>query len=61
MPENLQTTDTSRAKKQKALFLQQKKLLNDFLSHGAITQAQYDKSFGDLMLKMGFDKNGNTY
>ncbi len=49
----------SSAEKRKKLFIDQKKLLNEFLSHGAITQAQYDKSFGDLMLKMGFDENGN--
>ena len=61
MPETIQTKCISHDEKRKALFLQQKKLLNDFLSHGAITQAQYDKSFGDLMLKMGFDENGNTY
>lgn len=61
MSENVQIKSISNDEKRKALFLQQKKLLNDFLSRGAITQAQYDKSFGDLMLKMGFDKNGNTY
>ena len=30
------------------LFRQQKKLLNTFLQYGAISRAQYDKSFGDL-------------
>ena len=30
------------------LFRQQKKLLDTFLQNGAISQAQYDKSFGDL-------------
>ena len=34
------------------LFEKQKKLLDTFLSHGAITKAQYDKSFGDLYYKM---------
>ena len=38
--------------KKLALFRQQKQLLDTFLSHGAITQAQYDKSFGDLKKKM---------
>lgn len=44
--------------KKKALFLNQKKLLEVFLSHGAITREQYNKSFGDLMLKMGFTEDG---
>lgn len=35
------------------LYLNQKKLLDGFLEHGAITQAQYDKSFRDLTEKMG--------
>ena len=39
--------------KKKALFLQQKKTLDTFLATGAITKAQYDKSFGDLVEKMG--------
>ena len=34
------------------LFLQQKKLLDGFLENGTITRAQYDKSFGDLVIKM---------
>ena len=38
--------------KKLALFRQQKQLLDTFLSHGAITQAQFDKSFGDLKKKM---------
>jgi len=35
------------------LFLRQKMLLDTFLERGAINQAQYDKSLGDLILKMG--------
>lgn len=35
------------------LYLQQKELLDRFLATGAISQAQYDKSFGDLTEKMG--------
>lgn len=35
------------------LFLDQKKTLDMFLEKGAITQAQYDKSLGDLREKMG--------
>ena len=39
--------------KKLGLYLRQKELLDTFLEHGAITQAQYDKSLGDLVLKMG--------
>jgi hypothetical protein len=35
------------------LFRQQKKLLDTFLDNGAISQAQYNKSFGDLRDLMG--------
>ena len=39
--------------KRRALFLHQKETLDTFLAHGTITRAQYDKSFGDLVKKMG--------
>ena len=35
------------------LFLRQKRTLDVFLERKAITKAQYDKSFGDLVEKMG--------
>ena len=35
------------------LFLNQKQTLDLFLERGAISQAQYDKSLGDLREKMG--------
>ena len=35
------------------LYLREKELLNTFLRHGAITQAQHDKSLHDLPEKMG--------
>ena len=35
------------------LFLNQKKTLDLFLERGAISQAQYDKSLGDIREKMG--------
>ena len=41
--------------KQHQLFLKQKDLLDTFLSHHAISQAQYDKSLGDLRVKMGIE------
>ena len=40
--------------KNKALFLKEKELLDSFLSHHAISQAQYDKSLGNLKAKMNF-------
>lgn len=43
-----------RAEKKRELFLKQKRLLDTFLSHHAITKEQYDKSWGDLKEKMGF-------
>ena len=35
------------------LYLNEKELLDTFLRHGAITQAQHDKSLHDLQEKMG--------
>ena len=42
------------SQKKKQLFLNQKELLDKFLEKHAISQAQYQKSLGDLRLKMGF-------
>ena len=41
-----------------ALYERQKQLLETFLEHGAISRAQYDKSLGDLTVKMGMKPNG---
>ncbi len=38
------------------LFLREKALLAEFLEHGAISQAQHDKSLHDLTEKMGESK-----
>lgn len=38
------------------LFLHQKETLDMFLSTGAITKAQYNKSYGDLVVKMGMEE-----
>ena len=43
----------SYAQKNQQLFLNQKALLDKFLERHAISQAQYDKSLGDLRVKMG--------
>lgn len=39
--------------KKKQLFLRQKHTLDLFLERNAISKAQYDKSLGDLVEKMG--------
>ena len=49
--------DSHDSDKRRELFDQQVELLNTFLEHGAISQAQYDKSFGDLEEKMGYKEN----
>ena len=46
----------SPEEKKKQLFLNQKATLDSFLKRGAISQSQYDKSLGDLKIKMGFEK-----
>ena len=43
----------SPEEKKVRLYFRQKKMLDEFLEHGAITKAQYDKSLGDLTEKMG--------
>ena len=42
--------------KKRQLYLRQKKLLEQFLERGAITRAQFDKSLGDLTMKMGMEE-----
>ena len=44
-----------REDKKKQLFQDQKLLLDTFLEHGAISKDQYDKSLGDLIVKMEID------
>ena len=45
--------------KKRGLYLRQKQLLDTFLEHGANSRAQYDKSLGDLTVKMGMEPDGN--
>lgn len=49
-------TENKPDEKKLELFKKQKELLDTFLSHGAITKAQYDKSLGDLTVKMGMEE-----
>ena len=45
--------ELTQEEKKRQLFLSQKKTLDLFLEKGAISQAQYNKSLGDLREKMG--------
>ena len=52
-PINVAWQKLSYEEKNHQLYLSQKALLAMFLEHGAITQAQHDKSLHDLREKMG--------
>jgi len=45
--------DLTHEQKNHVLFLREKEMLDVLLEHGAITQAQHDKSLHDLIEKMG--------
>ena len=51
--ENQENTSMTFAEKKHFLYLKQKAMLDTFLAHGAITQAEHDKSLHDLTVKMG--------
>ena len=51
------TKDTEDKKRD--LYLRQKELLDTFLEHGAISRVQYEKSLGDLTVKMGMGLEGS--
>lgn len=53
--EQISWLELSPEEKKLQLFLEQKKTLDFFLERGAISQMQYDKSYGDLREKMGFE------
>ncbi|MBO4470935.1 MAG: hypothetical protein J5841_04205 [Clostridia bacterium] len=52
MDEARKESETAERKKRE-LYFRQKELLDTFLENGAISRAQYDKSLGDLTVKMG--------
>ena len=52
--DNMSGQTLSPEEKKRQLYLRQKALLDQFLKTGAISQAQYDKSLGDLTKKMGY-------
>ena len=51
---------THEQKKQK-LFEKQKNTLDMFLERNAISKAQYDKSLGDLIEKMGIEYRNDEF
>ena len=51
--DNKEWSSMTHDQKNHQLFLKQKKLLDQFLEKGAISQAQHDKSLHDLIEKMG--------
>lgn len=55
--EYLRTFLSDDADQKRQLFLTQKQTLDLFLQNGAITKAQYDKSLGDLKLKMNIKED----
>ena len=55
-PTETEWRELSAEEKKKQLFLRQKETLLLFLEKHAITKAQFDKSYGDLCRKMGFEE-----
>ena len=53
MSEQIEWETLTPEEKKKQLFLKQKNTLDLFLERNAISKAQYDKSLGDLIEKMG--------
>ncbi len=49
-------SDLTLEEKKLDLFLRQKHTLDLFLERNAISKAQYDKSLGDLIEKMGMER-----
>lgn len=53
MAEHIEWELLTPEEKKKQLFLKQKNTLDLFLERNAISKAQYEKSLGDLIEKMG--------
>ena len=56
LPKNDEWETLTPEEKKRKLYERQVATMNTFLAHGAITQAQHDKSLHDLTEKMGYDK-----
>ena len=50
--------DPQERQKRLALFEMQKKTLDTLLAHGALSQADYDKSLGGLREKLKIEQQG---
>ncbi len=48
-------TDLTPHEKKERLYRDQVRLLDEFLERGAISRAQYEKSYHDLTMKMGMN------
>lgn len=53
---NNELSGLSEDEKKRYLFKKQKQTLDDFLARNAISKQQYDKSLGDLKVKMGISE-----
>lgn len=53
IPTNGEWSKLSYEEKNRQLFFKQKKMLETLLEKNAITKEQFDKSLGDLSVKMG--------
>ena len=51
--DNTENAGMTFAEKKHFLYLKQKAMLDTFLAHGAITQAEHDRSLHGLTVKMG--------
>ena len=56
IPDQPEQQPMTAEEKKQDLYRRQKQLLDIFLENGAISRAQYDKSLGDLTVKMGIDR-----
>ena len=55
--EQFEWEQLSPEEKRVQLYINQKQTLEAFLERGAISKAQFDKSLGDLTVKMGMNSN----
>ena len=54
LPKNDEWEKLTPEEKKRKLYERQVATLDSFLEHGAISQAQHDKSLHDLTVKMGY-------
>ena len=54
IPDDKERTSLTPEEKKRLLYEKQKAMLAMFLEHGAIDRQQYEKSLGNLTVKMGY-------